>query len=274
MKKWYGISRKIKGFIERRADAFLTEESEMKHSRRLGEKIIIAAFWLLLWQIVSLTVDNNILLVGPAEVLTALSSLIGEGEFWLSLANSFLKIGAGFLIAALFGILFGTVAYNSCLFAAVLSPLISLMKSIPVASFVILAIIWLGGSANLSVFVSFVVVFPMVYLSTQSGLLSTNRKLLEMAFVFRIKWYRKIRYIYFPALFPYLLNCFKTALGMAWKSGVAAELIGQPRHTIGGNLYQAKIFLDTPSLFAWTFMIILVSFLFEKLVLWLFGKLA
>ena len=146
------------------------------------------------------------------------------------------------------------------------------MKSIPVASFVVLALIWLGGSANLSVFVSFVVVFPMVYLSSLSGLRSTEGKLLEMARVFRVRPMKKVRYIYFPAVYPYLMNCFRTALGMAWKSGVAAELIGQPRHTVGGNLYQAKIFLDTPGVFAWTFTVILVSFCFEKLMLWLLGS--
>ena len=153
-----------------------------------------------------------------------------------------------------------------------LDPLISLMKAIPVASFVILAIIWLGGSERLGSFVAFVVVFPMVYLSTVSGLMSTDKKLLEMAEVFKIRAIKKIIYLYLPALFPYLINCCKTSLSMSWKSGVAAELIGQPVNTIGGNLYQAKIFLDTASLFAWTFVIILISSIFEKLVLYILDR--
>ncbi len=237
--------------------------------KELLQKIGIGIFWLLCWQGLALLVDNSILLVGPYEMWLTLIQLFSQGEFWLSIGNSLLRIGAGFLLASFFGILWGGLASKSRFVSFFLSPLVSLMKTIPVASFVILAIIWLGGTRNLSVFVSFVVVFPMVYLSTQSGIRSTDRKLLEMARVFHIGTFRRLRHIYFPAVFPYLTNCFKTALGMAWKSGVAAELIGQPRHTIGGNLYQAKIFLDTPGLFAWTFTIILVSFLFEKLVLWL-----
>lgn len=113
----------------------------------------------------------------------------------------------------------------------------------------------------------------MVYLNTLSGLSAADEKLLEMAQVFRAGRIRVWRYIYVPALLPYLYSCFRTALGMAWKSGVAAELIGQPRHTIGGNLYEAKIFLDTPSLFAWTFTIIAASMLFERTVLFLLGRL-
>ena len=240
--------------------------------RKKGEAAVIILFWLGAWQILSAVVDNDILLVGPVEMFRTLLALTVQGEFWISIANTLLKIGAGFLLAAITGFLAGALSYGNRFFEAFLAPLISLMKSIPVASFVVLALIWLGGSANLSVFVSFVVVFPMVYLSSLSGLRSTEGKLLEMARVFRVRPMKKVRYIYFPAVYPYLMNCFRTALGMAWKSGVAAELIGQPRHTVGGNLYQAKIFLDTPGVFAWTFTVILVSFCFEKLMLWLLGS--
>ncbi|MDO4266261.1 MAG: ABC transporter permease subunit [Eubacteriales bacterium] len=227
----------------------------------------IALFWLLLWQLAAVLLDNDILLVGPVRMLRVLVSMMRERAFYAAVASSLLRIGSGFLLAACAGVLFGAAASFCPFLASLLMPPVALMKSIPVASFVILAIIWLGGTQNLSVFVSFVVVFPMVYLSTISGIASTDKKLLEMAKVFRAGRLRMWRYIYLPALLPYLLNCFRTALAMAWKSGVAAELIGQPRGTIGGNLYQAKIFLDTPALFAWTFTIIAVSFLFEKLVL-------
>ena len=227
----------------------------------------IALFWLLVWQLAAMVLDNDILLVGPFEMMRVLISMMREGAFYLAVGSSLLRIGSGFLLAACAGIIFGAAASFHPFISSLLMPPVALMKSIPVASFVILAIIWLGGTQNLSMFVSFVVVFPMVYLSTISGIGSTDRKLLEMADIFRVSRYRKWYYIYFPALLPYLLNCFRTALAMAWKSGVAAELIGQPRGTIGGNLYQAKIFLDTPALFAWTFTIIVVSFLFEKIVL-------
>ena len=147
--------------------------------KELLQKIGIGIFWLLCWQGLALLVDNSILLVGPYEMWLTLIQLFSQGEFWLSIGNSLLRIGAGFLLASFFGILWGGLASKSRFVSFFLSPLVSLMKTIPVASFVILAIIWLGGTRNLSVFVSFVVVFPMVYLSTLSGIRSTDRKLLE-----------------------------------------------------------------------------------------------
>lgn len=245
----------------------LNEQSNKRLKTRL-KMIGAAAFWLLLWQLAAVFMGNDILLVGPLQMFAALFGLFSEPAFWHSIGNSFLRIGAGFLLAAVAGVFLGACACRFSFLRTLLSPPVSLMKSIPVASFVILAIIWLGGTKKLSVFVSFVVVFPMTYLNTISGLLSTDKKLLEMAQVFHVGAWKKWRFLYVPALLPYLLACFRVSLGMAWKSGVAAELIGQPANTIGNSLYQAKIFLDTPALFAWTFTIIVISLLFEKAVLW------
>ena len=112
----------------------------------------------------------------------------------------------------------------------------------------------------------------MVYVSTLSGLEHTDKKLLEMARVFRMPVWKRIHYIYVPALLPYLVNGCRTALGMSWKSGVAAEVIGIPEGSIGEQLYYSKLYLDTAGLFAWTFVIIIVSALFEHLFLYLLKK--
>lgn len=235
------------------------------------QKPLILFFWLFVWEGLSRLTANSILLVGPVETLTALKSLLPDPAFWQALLQSFLHIGSGFLLALILGILFGFFAYKSRLLAALLSPPVSLMKAIPVASFVILALIWLGGSRRLSTFVSFVVVFPLVFLNTKSGLDSADPKLLECAAVFHLGFRQRLRFLYLPALLPYLLSCLRVAVGLCWKSGIAAELIGQPRGTIGANLYQAKIFLDTSSLFAWTAAAIFLSFLTERILLWAFG---
>lgn len=232
-------------------------------------KYLIVLFWLILWQLAAEAMDNTIVLVGPVDTAAALLVLVREKYFWLSVGNTFIKILLGFFSACILGTATGFAAYKSRIFKEFSAPIISLMKSIPVASFAVLAIIWLGGSERLSSFVSFVVVYPMVCVSTVSGLESTDKKLLEMAEIFEVPPIKKLIYIYVPALLPYLINCIKTAFSMSWKSGVAAELIGQPVGTIGGNLYQSKIFLDTASLFAWTFVIILISSLFEKAMLYL-----
>lgn len=127
----------------------------------------------------------------------------------------------------------------------------------------------LVGSENLSVFIAFLVVFPIIYINTIAGFMSTDPKLLEMAWVFRMQGKKKLLYIYRPALLPYLISGCRVALGMGWKSGVAAEVIGVPSNSIGEKLYMAKIYLSTADLFAWTLVIIVISALFEKFFLWL-----
>lgn len=229
-------------------------------------KIVIFLFWLILWQLAALLIHNSILMAGPWEVLKAFIRLMPETSFWLSIAVSFGKISAGFLTAFLGGIIVGWLAFAFPLLGELLAPAISFMKSVPVASFVILALIWMG-SEGLSTLITFIVVFPVIYVNTIAGLKSTDKKLLEMADVFKIKGWRKGRCLYWPALLPYLNSSCKTALGMSWKSGIAAEVIGVPQGTIGEQLYFSKIYLNTAELFAWTLVIILVSAGFERLFL-------
>lgn len=231
-------------------------------------RIFVILFWIALWQLAGMVIQNDIIFAGPADVVRSLSLLLPSAEFWISIIHSFGKITLGFAAAFIAGILLGSLAFRFHLLRELLEPLMLLAKSIPVASFVILALIWIGSS-GLSVFISFLVVFPILYVNTIAGLESTDPRLKEMALVFHVSLPRRIRFIYLPALMPYLISSCKIALGMSWKSGIAAEVIGVPSHTIGENLYMAKIYLATPDVFAWTIVIILVSALFEKLFLWL-----
>ena len=228
----------------------------------------IILFWLAIWQLAAAAVGNQILFVGPVQVLAALIHLLPSPDFWKTVICSFAKISLGFLLAFLSGIILGTAAWRFSLIRDFLSPVISLTKSVPVASFVILALIWIG-SKNLSVIISFTVVLPMIYSGTVSGLSSTDLRLMEMAAVFRMPLLKRIRYLYIPALIPYLVSSCRTALGISWKSGIAAEVIGTPAFSIGRQLYNAKISLETERLFAWTIVIILASTIFEHIFLWL-----
>ena len=245
----------------------------MKHLPTWSKKTFIIAFWLILWQLASMIIKNRILLVGPLDTLKALSILIVSADFWAAIWFSFARISMGFFIAFFAGLLTGTLAYWKPIIDEFLAPPIHFMKSIPVASFVILALIW-TGSENLSVFISFLVVYPVIHVNTLAGLASTDPKLLEMARVFRVPIWRQAMAIYRVSLYPYLASAMKTALGMGFKSGIAAEVIGVPSGSIGEGLYMSKIYLSTAELFAWTFVIICVSVLFEKIFLLLLRKLA
>ena len=222
-------------------------------------------FWLAVWQAVAWLVGRPIFLVGPLETVQAFFRLLGQAAFWQSVVSSLGRIGTGFVLAFSLGLLCGAGAYAWPLFGEWIAPVVTMIRTIPVASFVILALIWTGAD-GLALVISFLVVFPMIYLNTRAGLESADVRLLEMAQVFHVRPLPKIWHIYRPALAPFLLSACRVALGMCWKSGVAAEVIGTPDHSIGEKLYMAKIFFSTDELFAWTAAVILLSFLFEKLV--------
>jgi NitT/TauT family transport system permease protein len=237
-----------------------------KTMKQVGKKIIILAGWLLLWQIVADAVGRPVFLVGPRETWLAWTAMVQTGAFWQTILASTGRIAAGFFLAFAAGLAVGGLSYRFPLVGDILSPILALMKSIPVASFVILALIW-AGSRHLTLVVSFFVVFPMIEKNTLAGFQSADPELLEMTRVFQVSPGSTLWQIYRPALAPYLSSACELALGMAWKSGVAAEVIGTPDYSIGEKLYMAKIYFSTDELFAWTMTILILSFLFEKAVM-------
>ena len=230
-------------------------------------------FWLAVWQIASMVIHQDLFLVSPVRVVVRLGQLVTEGFFWSSIANSLLRIGGGFLLAVVSGVVLGALAARFRRVQELLAPLMLAVKSIPVASFIILALM-LFSSRHLAVLISFLIVLPVIYTNVLAGIRSADRQLLEMARVFRIPAARRIRYIYLPQVLPYFLSACTVALGLSWKAGVAAEVIGMPDGSIGEQLQQAKIYLNTPDLLAWTVVIVLVSLGFEKLFLALIRRAA
>ena len=236
----------------------------------LFKKTGIILVWLIMWQLLSAAVHNSILMAGPVESAKALMQMILTREYRNAILFSLIRILGGFCFGSAMGISLAFISYRVRFMEDFLKPFISVLKAVPVASFVIILLIW-AGNKNLSFYISSLVVMPLLYINTLGGLKATDPKFLEMAEVFRIPVLRRVRYIYLPSVYPYLYSAFQAALGMAWKSGVAAEVIGQPLGSMGNGLYQAKIYLETADLFAWTITIVVVSFLVEKLILGLMG---
>ena len=231
-------------------------------------RIVIVLGWLLLWQLASLAVGQSVILAGPVETLQALATLAVTAAFWQTVAHTMLRIAGGFLLAFCAGIVLGAAACRWKLLEEILAPVVSVMKSVPVVCFVILALAWVG-SRRLTLVVVFLIVFPILYVQTMEGLKRTDSALLEMAQVFGMKPWKRVRCLYLPALLPSLTAGCRLALGLSWKSGVAAEVIGTPMRSIGQQLYFAKIYLEMDRMFAWTLVILLCSLLFERGFLWL-----
>ena len=201
-----------------------------------------------------------------------LVELVPHGDFWGAILFSFWRITLGFLLACLAGTALGVLSSRFGPVRDLAAPLMGVIKSIPVASFVILVLIWVP-SRNLSVVISFLMVTPIVYSNVLGGISSMDKKLTEMADVFAVPFPRRLRYLYLPQVAPFFRSACAVGLGLCWKAGVAAEVIGLPDGSIGERLYEAKVYLNTPDLFAWTVVIVLVSLVFEKLFLFLLDRL-
>lgn len=238
--------------------------------KKQAELVLVILFWLAVWQIVSQVIAQDLILVSPGVVVKTLFILVGESGFWITVKFSFIRIVGGFLSAVIIGILLAMTSGFSRLVRILLVPFINVIKTIPVASFIILVLIW-SGSRNLSTMISFLMVLPIIYTNVLEGILQTDPKLLEMAKVFRIPLIKRMRAIYIPGIMPYFASGSKIGLGLCWKSGIAAEVIGLPVGSIGERLYQAKIFLSTAELFSWTIVIVMISWLFERAFLGLIG---
>lgn len=226
---------------------------------------------MMVWQLTSMRFGSDILLVSPVRVVCRLGQLMCEAVFWRSVAFTLSRIMAGFFLAAAAGSVLAAGAFRYAGLRELLAPVMLAVRSVPVASFIILALIWFS-SRNLSVLISFLMVLPIIYTNVLSGIRSVDRQLLEMAQVFRMSGLYVARYIYLPQILPFFYSACSVSLGMSWKAGVAAEVIGIPRGSIGERLQQAKVYLDTPDLFAWTLVIMMASLFFEKIVLFLIKR--
>ena len=229
-------------------------------------KAAAVLFWLMLWQISSMALAKSLLLPSPLAVLARLMTLSREYAFWHAVGFSFGKIALGFLSATATGLLLASAASRFTAVRILLSPLMEAVKASPVASFIILLLLWIP-SRNLSIAISFLMVLPIIYTNLCAGITATDSRMLELAEVFRTGPMRRLRYLYLYQVLPYFRSACAVSLGLCWKSGIAAEVIGLPRGSIGERLYQAKIYLDIPDLFAWTIVVVLMSMLFGRLFL-------
>ena len=225
----------------------------------------------MVWQLAAVLVGNKLLLVSPTDVSARLFALVGEEGFFGIVAFTFSRIVIGFSAGLALGVLLALLAGRFRFVEILLWPYMLTVKTVPVASFIVIALIWISAS-ELSALISFLMTLPIIYTNLLEGIRSIDTKMLEMADVFKMPWGSRIRYIWLPSVKPFAISACRIAIGLAWKAGVAAELIGYPDGSIGDALYNSKLSFETVDVFAWTVIIILISVVFEKLFLLLLNK--
>lgn len=235
------------------------------------QKILAVVLLLVIWQAAASLLNQKVILAGPVSVVGRVFELVTEKGFFKVLGFSFLRIAGGFLLGLVLGTALAVLAAKIKAVGIILQPVMLTIKSVPVASFIIIALVWLTSS-SLSSFISFLMVLPVIYNNVLGGIRSIDTKMLQMAEIYRLPWNKRFVFIWLPAMEPYLTAACSVSLGLCWKAGTAAEVIGIPSGSVGEMLYQAKAYLNTVDLFAWTVIIVLVSLLFEKAFLFLLKR--
>lgn len=243
----------------------------MNRFKRTGKILITVVFWIGVWALISAAVNKDLLLPSPGTVFFRLFELAKTEEFWRTTAFSLLRIFIGTVSAVSIGLITALITSKVKFLYTVISPFLSVVRSTPVASFIILALIWMGREL-VPVFVSFLMVMPVVFENVSTGIVSTDKNLLQMAYIYNMPFARKLRRIYIPSVMPYFLSSVRTSIGLAWKAGIAAEVLTVPINSIGKKIYESKMYLEIDDLFAWTLAVIILSLIIEKLFVLLFKK--
>lgn len=240
----------------------------MKNSilqNKIVRNIFVLIFWLLIWFLIARIVNQSLILPGPFEVLNVLLSLIKSIDFWIDCLISIYRILLGYLLGIVISLLLVLISCISDTFKTLIAPLIKIIRSTPVASFIILALLWMGKNAVVSLIVMLMVI-PIVYENVLNEYYSVDYKLLEMAKAYNFGFIKTLKNIYYPSIKAAFLSALISAMGLGWKSGIAAEVLSLPKRSIGSKLYYSKIYLETSELFAWTIVVIILSSTIEILI--------
>ncbi len=234
--------------------------------------VAVAVFWLGLWELLSLIIARELLLPSPVAVLARLGRLIASAQFWHITAVSLGRILLGLAASVVLGLALAVATSRSKLLRALFTPLLTVIKSTPVASFIILLIIWVGRDILPSIIV-ILMALPVIWSNVSAGIAGLDPQLPELAKVYRLGFGRRLRRIYIPSVLPHFLSAFRSCLGLAWKAGVAAEVLAVSSVSIGKMLYESKLYWETLDLFAWTLVVIICSLVIEKVLMSAVGRL-
>ena len=239
--------------------------------KKIAKPLIALLFWIGVWWLAALVIGKSVILPDPLTVAETLGDMLGTGEFYLTCLRSVGGIFAGLLIGMIVGTLLAIVTGAVKFLDVLFSPAIEAVKATPVAS-VIIVLLFVMTKSIVPMLAAALMVIPILFMNVRKGVSSVSKDKLEVAKIYDFSAKKYLKYVYMPSVIPYFSAGCKSALGLAWKAGVAAEVICTPNSTIGTMLYNSKVYLESERLFAWTIVVVVLSFIIEKLLIWLLSK--
>lgn len=217
------------------------------------------------WKLLSLIINSGLIIPSPESTFKAIFQLIRTGEFYIIILYSLKRGLIGFAFSFILGITIGFLAGLNDIINRLLEPVLVIVRSTPLMSVILLALIWFK-TENVPIFASFLVSFPIITSNTIEGIKNIDPKIMQMAKIYKIRKWRIVGEIYFPAILPFTIAAISTSAGIGWKAVIAAEVLSQPEYAIGTSLQDSRIYLNTDRIFAWTIVAILISYVFEKII--------
>lgn len=239
--------------------------STIMQSKKIFKAAAILLLWVAIWQFASMLINQELIMPSPIRTLEALIKLYKTGEFYLSVLLSLLRILSGFALGVIIGFLGAVLSHKFPLFSAVFSPLLKIIRAVPVASFIIV-VFYAIQSDELPIFICFLMVLPMVWANVENGLKNIDKQYLELAYIYKLNNFKTFWHIKFPFILPSFVSTSITALGFAWKSGIAAEIICIPSFALGGLIEVSKRHFDMADVFALTVVVALLSIIIEAVI--------
>ena len=237
----------------------------LKRYKAFFIKLLAVLFWLALWELIAKYVGHSFILPSVSETAASFFKLVLTGNFWLTVLRSLARIASGFALGALIGIPLGVLSGIVKPFDALFSPLMVILRSTPVASFIMMLWFFIG-SASIPTVIALLMVMPIIWQSAKDGLSGVDSSMLELSRIYRFSFKKKFLHVYLPHMKKALLPAVITSSGLAWKAGIAAEIITYTKNSIGANISDAKNFFEGADMMAWTFTVILLSLIIEALI--------
>lgn len=234
-------------------------------NKSVFRKIFVILFWIGLWGAAAYCIDKPLLLPSPIHVLVRTIEMLTIADFWVITALSLARITAGIAFGIIIGVLMGFMTAKSGFIHDLLAPLQTITKVTPVASFILLVLIWINREFVPAI-ISALMVLPVVWNNVEAGLKNLDRNLIEMARVYKLHRRTMMKRIMIPSIMPYFLSAIRTSIGIGWKAGIAAEVLTVPTRSIGKMIADSKMYMETVDLFAWTIVVICISLVIEKLL--------
>lgn len=234
-------------------------------TKKKNKSYIFGLFWVVLWQIGAMALDKEILFPGPWATVKALWLLLQQDTFYLDCLSTIARCLVAMALSFVLGTLCAFLSYKLPVVRGLLKHPVSFFKAVPVMAIIIYMII-LVASDYVSIIVCLLMCFPVVYTNLLSGLDSMDEQLLELGWIYGLSHRQVAKYILFPGILPEVKSAISLIAGLSWKAVVAAEVLSIPAHSLGYEMMNAKYYLDTPALFAYILVIILLSLGFEKMI--------